>query len=93
MVRTVWAGGVRAMNGEELGEKELQQFTVNLERRKRMIEVHPFQIADTGDNDNNIDLCIKEKGIPLSLKVNANTAIDPRDDPNDFTEIKILSRW
>ena len=93
VVRTVWAGGVRAMNGEELGEKELQQFTVSLEQRKKKIEVHPFQIADVGDNDNNIDLCIKEKGNPISVNVKANTAIDPRDDANDFTEIKILSRW
>jgi len=94
VVRTVWAGGVRAMDGEELGEKELRQFTVTLERRRnKMIDVHPFKIADTGDNDNNIDLCIKEGGIPVSVSVKPNTAIDPRDDPNDYTEIKILSRW
>ena len=93
VVRTVWAGGVRAMNGEELGEKELQQFTITLERRNKTIEVQPFQIADTSDNDNNIDLCIKEKGTPLSVSVKANTAIDPRDDANDFTKINILSRW
>ena len=93
VVRTVWAGGVRAMNGEELGENEIQQFTVTLKRRNKTIEVHPFQIADIGDNDNNIDLCIREKGIPISVNVKANTAIDPRDDANDFTEIKILNRW
>jgi len=94
VVRTVWAGGVRAMDGEELGEKELQQFTVTLKKQiNRTIEVHPFQLADTGDNDNNIDLCIKEKGVPVSVSVKANTAIDPRDDANDFTELKIVSRW
>jgi len=93
VVRTVWAGGVRAMNGEELGENELQNFTLTLKRRNKTIEVHPFQIADTDDNDNNIDLCIKEKGIPLTVSVLANTAIDPRDDPNPFTESKIISRW
>ena len=93
VVRTVWAGGVRAMNGEELGENELNQFTVTLKRRNKSIEVHPFKIADIGDNDNNIDLCIKEKGIPTSVNVNANTAIDPRNDANEFTEIEILNRW
>lgn len=93
VVRTVWAGGVRAMDGEELGEKELEQFTVTLKRRNKTIEVHPFKIADTGDNDNNIDLCIKEKGLPISVSVKANTAIDPRDDANDSTQIKILNRW
>ena len=93
VIRTVWAGGVRAMNGEELGEDELQQFTVILESRKKKIEVHPFQIADVGDGDNNIDLCIREKGTPISVNVKANTAIDPRNDANDFTEIEILNRW
>jgi len=46
VVRTVWAGGVRATNGEELGANELQQFTVTLEQGNKTIEVHPFQIAD-----------------------------------------------
>ncbi len=93
VVRTVWAGGVRAMNGEELGERELQNFKVTMVNKKDTITVTPFQIADTDDNDNNIDLCIKEKGLPLSVSVKVNTAIDPRDDANDFTSIKILSRW
>lgn len=93
VVRTVWAGGVRAINGEELGDNETQQFTVVLKRRNKTIEVHPFQIADIGDNDNNIDLCIREKGIPVSVKVKANTAIDPRDDANEFTEMNIMNRW
>ena len=93
VVRTVWAGGVRAMDGEELGTKELQRFSVTLEHENETVNVHPFQIADTGDNDNNIDLCISEKGVPISVTVKANTAIDPRDDPNEMSTIIILSRW
>jgi len=99
IVRTVWAGGVRAMNGEELGENELENFEVTLVKEKRgirradTIKVKPYLIADIGDNDNNIDLCIKEKGEPISVSVQANTVIDPRDDPNDFTSINILKRW
>jgi len=94
IVRTVWAGGVRAIDGEELGEKDLRQFTVSIEKRKsKIIDVHPFKIADIGDNDNNIDLCIKGKGIPVSVSVKPNTTIDPRDDSNEFTTIKIISRW
>ena len=81
------------MNGEELRDKELQHFTVILKRRNKTIEVQPFQIADTDDNDNNIDLCIKEKGVPVSVSVKANTAIDPRDDANEHSQIKIVSRW
>ncbi len=93
VVRTVWAGGVRALNGEELGDKELTNFNVFMQNGTDTLMVHPFQIADIDDNDNNIDLCIKEEGTPVSVSVKANTAIDPRDDTNDFTQINILSRW
>lgn len=98
IVRTVWAGGVRAMNGEELGEGDLGNFEVvlvkdKIGKRRDTIKVQPYMIADVGDNDNNIDLCIKEKGEPLSVRVKAKTAIDPRGDANDYTAIRILSRW
>ncbi|MEM9919914.1 MAG: hypothetical protein AAF990_17590 [Bacteroidota bacterium] len=93
VVRTVWSGGVRSKEGKELGEAELNNFHVKLLRQKDTFEVHPFQIADIGDNENNIDLCIKEVGIPISVRVDEKTTIDPRDDLNTETEIKILSRW
>lgn len=93
VVRTVWAGGVRAINGEELGAKELQNFRVALQMGNDTSLVHPFQIADLSDNDNNIDLCINKEGIPLTVSVKANTAIDPRDDGNDFTNIGVVARW
>lgn len=93
VVRTVWAGGVRALNGEELGAKELQNFKVSLQVGKDTLPIHPFQIADLSDNDNNIDLCIDKEGIPIKVSVEANTAIDPRDDANDFTSLEIVSRW
>lgn len=93
VVRTVWAGGVRALNGEELGDNEINNFKVFLQKGKDTLEIQPFKIADIGDNDNNIDLCIKEEGTPFSVSVKANTAIDPRDDPNEFTTLKIVSRW
>ena len=93
VVRTVWAGGVRALNGNELGDNELKNFTIILANEKDTLQVTPFKIADLNDNDNNIDLCIKEKGIPLKVNVIENTAIDPRNDANVFTETKIISRW
>ncbi len=93
VVKAVWAGGVRATNGEELGENELDAFTVKLLQDGDTISVHPFQIADIDDNDNNTDLCIKEKGTPILLEVKENTAIDPRDDKNPFTSIAIVGRW
>jgi hypothetical protein len=93
VVRTVWAGGVRAVNGEELGENELSSFTISFLQASDTIEVHPFQIADLNDNDNNIDLCIKEKGIPLKVEAKEGIAIDPRDDENPHTSIEVYGRW
>ena len=93
VVRTVWAGGVRAMNGEELGNDELKNFVIFLKTSRDTVQVTPFQIADTGDNDNNIDLCISESGTPIAVSVEANTAIDPRDDANAFSSAKVISRW
>ncbi len=93
VVKAVWAGGVRALNGEELGANELSAFEVALVQGSDTITVTPFQLADLSDNDNNIDLCLAESGTPISLSVKENTAIDPRDDPNPRTEIEVLSRW
>jgi hypothetical protein len=93
VVRTVWAGGVRALNGMELGDAERMNFTVTLKRGKDTILTEPYRIADLGDNDNNIDLCIKEIGLPIKVSVLAQTAIDPRDDVNEYTELEVLSRW
>lgn len=93
VVRAVWAGGVRDLDGEELGEEELNNFTVTLVNEGDTINVHPFLLADLGDNDNNIDLCLKEKGTPILVSAEANTAIDPNDDANEYTEQPVVSRW
>lgn len=93
VVRTVWSGGVRSKEGKEIGEAERKHFHVKLLVDKDTIEVNPFQIADLDDNENNIDLCIKEAGMPISVKADANIAIDPNDDLNPETEIEVLSRW
>ncbi|MCG6167262.1 hypothetical protein [Leptospira sanjuanensis] len=92
VVRTVWAGGVRAIDGQELGDRDLKRFRIRMKAGKKTWFVHPFRIADIDDNDNNIDLCISEKGIPISVEAEANTAIDPRGDANPFTKKEILSR-
>ena len=93
VVRAVWSGGVRALNGDELGDNELNAFEVTMIIDKDTVIVHPFQLADLNDNDNNTDLCLREKGTPIKVAIKANTAIDPRDDPNPATEIEIVSRW
>ena len=93
VVKAVWSGGVRATNGNELGSNELKDFKVTMVRESDTITVTPFKLADLSDNDNNIDLCLREDGIPTYLTVNENIAIDPNDDKNPKTELAILSRW
>ena len=93
VVKAVWSGGVRATNGDELGANELDDFKVTIVKESDTLTVTPFQLADLSDNDNNIDLCLKEEGIPILLVVNGDIAIDPNDDKNPGTEIEILSRW
>lgn len=93
VVRTVWAGGIVATNGEELGHDQLENFTITLKRDEDSIKVKPFQIADLNDNDNNIDLCIKEEGTPISVEVDKHIVIDPNGDRNPKTSSSIVSRW
>ncbi|MEM9650232.1 MAG: hypothetical protein AAF969_17275 [Bacteroidota bacterium] len=93
VVKAVWSGGVRALNGEELGENEIDDFTATLIQSSDTLKVTPFQLADLGDNENNIDLCLKQSGIPILVQVNENVAIDPNDDKNPMTEVEVLSRW
>lgn len=94
VVRIVWAGGVRTVNGNKLGDNELDSFTVTLVQNSDTIKVHPFHIADIYDNDNNIDLCIKEKGTLILVEAKENIAIDhPRGDKNPYTKMAVMGRW
>jgi hypothetical protein len=93
VVKAVWSGGVRAVNGEELGQNELSDFEITLVKDSDTIKVNSFQLADLGDNDNNIDLCLDEIGVPVLLKIKGGIAIDPRGDVNPTTQITIVSRW
>lgn len=93
VVKAVWSGGVRALNGDELGNHELKNFLVTIVHENDTLQVSPFKIADVNDNDNNTDLCIKERGTPIQVTVAKNTAIDPRGDANNTTVAHIVSRW
>jgi hypothetical protein len=93
VVKAVWSGGVRAVNGKELGDNEKEDFVVTMVNGSDTIKVSPFKLADLGDNDNNIDLCFKQASIPILLEVKENITIDPRYDKNPKTKVKVVSRW
>lgn len=94
IVRTVWAGGIRAIDGRELSERELTQFKVTLllDNGKEIV-ANPFMLADlNNDNDNNVDLCLEQSGVPLQVQVESGIAIDPRGDVNPSTHITPVRR-
>ena len=93
VVRAVWAGGVRAIDGKELGDRELNSFRVTLVHEGDTLVVNPFKLADLKDNDNNIDLCLQQKGTPILVEADANIAIDPRGDANPETSREVVSRF
>jgi len=93
VVRAVWAGGVRATDGNELGPNQVNSFEVTMVQGTDTTVVTPYQLADINDNDNNIDLCLKQAGTPIQLTVQANVAIDPNDDQNPKTTVAVISRW
>ena len=93
VVRAVWAGGIRALNGKDPGEAELDAFRVTMVQQGDTVEVKPYAFGDLKDGDNNLDLCLKETGVPIKVRAAANTVMDPRDDPNPETEQTVLSRW
>lgn len=93
VVKMVWSGGVRALNGKELGEEELDNITVSMVQNGDTIKINPFMLADLSDNDNNIDLCLNSDGTPVKVEVDESVAIDPNDDPNPKTQVKVVSRW
>mgnify|MGYP000501235225 CR=1 FL=1 len=93
VVRTVWSGGVRALDGEAPGEEELNRFKILMLQDKDTVTVSPFAFGDLGDNDNNLDLCLSELGIPLEVQVEGNTTIDPRNDKNPPTIHEVIGRW
>lgn len=77
----------------KLGHRELSSFSVTLVQNADTIQAQPFQMANINDKNNNIDLCIKEKGLPIRVEVKENIVIDPRGDKNPSTKINILGWW
>ena len=93
VVRAVWSGGVRALNGKDPGDNEHKAFDVTIVQGSDTIKIKPYKLADLKDNDNNLDLCLKEKGIPILVETEAGILMDPRDDANPATRKEIVSRW
>ena len=86
VVKVVWAGGVKALSGEELGDAERVRYRVILEDGS---EIVPFALADLHDGDNDHDLCLDDARRPIRVEMEADTVIDPRGDANPATGVEV----
>ena len=86
VVKVVWAGGVKALSGEELGDAERVRYRVILEDGS---EIVPFALADLHDQDNNHDLCLDDARRPIRVEMEAGTVIDPGGDANPATGVEV----
>ena len=89
IVQITWNGGVTAVGGGELGDAERLRMHVTLASGGGTREVTPFALADLGDRDNYVQLCLDDGAPPVSVRVEAGTCVDPHGEPNDETAVAV----
>jgi hypothetical protein len=92
IVQVTWSGGVTAPGGGDLGDAQRTRMHVTLAGADGGTrEVTPFALADLGDNDNYVQLCLDDAAPPLSVRVEPGTCVDPHGDANDATSVTVTS--
>lgn len=90
VLRVAWGGGVLAVGGTEVSPAEWTQYTVAMRTKHGRIKlVSPFAVGDLNDQDNNHELCLDEKGKPLAVRFPAGLLVDPNNDVNEATHIRV----
>lgn len=90
IVQVTWSGGVTRRGGGDPGDAERQRIHVSLASEDGGVsEVVPFALADLGDNDNYLHLCLDVDAPPLSVRAEAGILVDPRGDLNDDTSVVV----
>jgi hypothetical protein len=89
-LRAVWAGGIVALDDNEVTEAEWEQYALDIvtEGEERQT-VSPFAIGDLDDGDNNHLLFFDVAGTPETLRLPAGLVMDPNDDPNPETSAAV----
>jgi len=91
IIQVTFEGGVRALDGRELGDEERQRFAVTLLESTGGTEaIVPFALADLYDMDNYVHLCLDTDARPLSVSLRADTVMDPNGDPNPDTHLNVV---
>lgn len=90
IVRVVWDGGVDPLSDETTNADlaALYQVTLAMEDGSTKLE-HPFALGNTGDVDNNVELCMDTAGIPTRVSFPGGHLVDPNDDVNADSAVTV----
>ncbi len=90
IIRVVWDGGVKPVSDEGIEPEHAALYRVTLEMADGSTQTaSPFAIGNTGDNDNNHELCMNTKGRPVSVFFPAGHLVDPNHDVNADSLVEI----
>jgi len=90
VLRAAWSGGILAAGGTEVTPHEWKRYTVVTRTEDGRIKlVKPFAVGDLNDLDNNHELCLDQKGKPFAVQFPAGLLVDPNNDVNDVTRIRV----
>ncbi|TNE49000.1 MAG: hypothetical protein EP343_14065 [Deltaproteobacteria bacterium] len=93
VVRVIWTGGIRAVNGKPHDPSHRKHYHVTFRKKDgTTYKASPQHLADLGDNDNNIELCFATMDNPTHVEADAGFAIDPRDDKNPKTSVAVVPK-
>ena len=89
-LRAVWAGGVVALDDNELTEAAWGQYALDIITEADVRQtISPFALGDLDDGDNNHLLFFDVAGAPEALSLPAGLVMDPNDDPNPETSAAV----
>jgi hypothetical protein len=90
IVQITWNGGVTAPDGSPVGDAQRRRIHVEVSRDGGAVEVTPTALADLGDNDNYLHLCLDTDAPPAAVRVEAGAFVDPRGDLNAETRAAVV---
>ena len=91
VVQATWNGGVTSPDGAAVGDRERRRMHVTVTRAGAAVEVTPAALADLGDNDNYVQLCLDVDDPPTAVRIEADTFVDPRGDRNAETRVDVTA--
>jgi hypothetical protein len=91
VLRAVWAGGIRAADGNEVTEPDWSQYVLSgTDAFGNLIDLTPMAIGDLDDFDNNHLLYFDQAITPEMLSLPEGLFIDPNGDFNPFTSVAVV---